>query len=153
MSTLRPPRVARPVVALALAATLLALAGCALLRGRPPEDRITLELPVSRAEAVRRTLASFRVQGYRVRESLTSASEPETEPFRHGGEAEAVFRAAVTGTGRSARVVLSGTYRKRQFGGVVRAREQVVRNTDDPLEQELWNRLHNLSLAIRQPPR
>jgi hypothetical protein len=46
----------------------VALAGCAGLRGRAPEDReITVDLPVSRAEAVRRTYAAFRAQGYRVR--------------------------------------------------------------------------------------
>jgi hypothetical protein len=142
-------RLARPCLRLAV---LTALAGCALVRGRPPEDRLTVDLAVSRADAVRRTLAAFREQGYRVRATLTSGTEPETEPFRHGDEAEAVFRAAISGTGRAARVVFSGTYRRRELGGLVRGREHAVRRTDDPLERALWARLDDLARAVRHGP-
>jgi hypothetical protein len=135
-------------------ACALALAGCGGLFGRAPVEReITVNLEVSRREAIRRTLETFRVQGYTVRESLTGASEPETEPFIHRGteQAEAVFRAAITGSDRSSRIVLTGTYRKRQLAGIVRGNEREVRKTDDPLERELWDRLYNLSLVIRRP--
>lgn len=129
----------------------VALGGCAGLFGRAPEEReIAIELPVSRDEAVRRTLATFRIQGYRVRETLTSGTTPETEPFEHGG-AEAVFRAAITGSGRASRVVLTGTYRRVQLGGVFRGGEREVRRSDDPIERALWDRLLNLSLVIRRP--
>ena len=135
------------------AACALSLAGCGGLFGRAPVERdITVTLDgVSRREAIRRTLATFRAQGYTVKESLTSASEPETEPFIHRDAAEAIFRAAVTGTDRDARVVLTGTYRKRQLKGIVRTNERELRKTDDPLERELWDRLYNLSLVIRRP--
>ena len=131
----------------------LALAGCGGLFGRAPIEReITVNLEgVSRREALRRTLATFRAQGYTVRETLTSASEPETEPFIHRDAAEAIFRAAITGTERESRVVLTGTYRKRQLKGIVRTNERELRKTDDPLERELWDRLYNLSLVIRRP--
>jgi hypothetical protein len=132
-----------------LAVLLTALAGCALLRGRAPEDHIAVDLGVSRSEAVRRTLAAFREQGYRVRETLTSGTEPETEPFRHG-DADAVFRAAVSGSGGAARVVFSGTYRRRELGGLVHGRERAVRRTDDPVERELWARLDSLALTLRR---
>jgi hypothetical protein len=134
-----------------LAVLLTALGGCALLRGRAPDDRVTVDLSVSRAEAVRRTLAAFRAQGYRVRETLTSGTEPETEPFRHG-DADAVVRAAISGSARAARVVLSGTYRRRELGGLVHGRERAVRRTDDPLERELWARLDDLARAVRRGP-
>jgi hypothetical protein len=140
-------RLARPGLLLAV---LAALAGCALVRGRPPEDRLTVDLAVSRADAVRRTLAAFREQGYRVRATLTSGTEPETEPFRHGDDTEAVFRAAISGTGRAARVVFSGTYRRRELGGLVRGREHAVRRTDDAPERELWARLDDLARAVRR---
>lgn len=139
---------------LALAVALLALAGCGALFGRSPEDRqITIELGVPRAEAIRRTLATFRAQGYTVRETLTSASQPETEPFRQGDEAEAVFRAAITGSGERSQVVLTGTYRRRQLAGLVRGSEREVRRSDDALERALWERLYNLGLTIRRPAR
>ncbi|MGZ8377058.1 MAG: hypothetical protein ACXWZS_13450 [Gemmatirosa sp.] len=132
----------------------LALGGCAGLFGRSPDDRaITIDLPIPRDEAVRRTLATFRIQGYQVKETLTSGTTPETEPFAHGDDAEAVFRAEITGTGRESRVVLTGTYRRRQLAGIVRGREREVRRTDDPLERELWDRLANLGLVIRRPGR
>jgi hypothetical protein len=136
-----------------LAAILLASPSCTALRSRDPEDRtVTVELSASRAEAVRRTLAAFREQGYRVRESLTSGSEPETEPFRQG-DVEAVFRAAISGTGSRARVVLSGTYRGRELGGLLPGGEHEVRRSDDPVERALWARLTNLGLAVRMEGR
>ena len=114
----RPVSAARRSLGTALAVALvlalvLALAGCASLLGRAPAREIAVELPVARAEAMRRTLAVFREQGYRVRETLTSASEPETEPFRHRDEAEAVFRAAISGTGRSSPPSMVGSRRLR----------------------------------------
>lgn len=136
-------------VALALCC-VLALAGCALL-GKAPEDRITIELSVGPTEAARRTLAAFRSQGYTVRETLTSGSEPETESFRQGDDAEAVFRAAVSGSGRQSRVVLTGTYRKRRLAGLVKGDEHPILDSDDELERQLWNRMLNLSLVIRRP--
>ena len=124
------------------------LTGCALRRGAPEARSLTLDLPVSRSEAVRRTLTAFREQGYTVRASLTSGLNPETEPFRQG-DAEAVFRADISGAESRARVVLSGTYRTRGLGGIVRSGEHEVRNGDDPLERALWSRLEQLRLAIR----
>ena len=139
----------------ARAAMLLGLAcasisGCGLFRGAPEARTITVDLPVSRSEAVRRTLTAFREQGYTVRSSLTSGLNPQTEPFREG-DAEAVFRATISGAQGSARVVLSGTYRVKQFGGIVRTDEKEVRQSDDPLERALWSRLQQLRLAIREP--
>lgn len=146
----RPRRGATLLVALLLLA-LPALGGCALLGGRAPEEReIAVTLPVSRTEAVRRTLATFREQGYHVRETLTSGTEPETEPFRHRDAADAVFRASITGSTRSARVVFTGTYRTRELKGLVHGKERVVRRSDDPLEEELWGRLENLALMLRR---
>ena len=124
-----------------------ALSGCALLRGAPEAREVTVDLPVSRADAVRRTLAAFRDEGYTVRSTLTSGLNPETEPFQQG-DARAVLRAAITGSSRSSRVVLSGTYRVRQLGGIVQGGEKEVRNSDDPTERALWSRLQQLRLAI-----
>ena len=126
-----------------------ALTGCGLIGGSPEARSLSIDLPVSRAEAVRRTLGAFREQGYTVRASLTSGLNPETEPFRQG-DAEAVFRAEITGSGSTSRVVLSGTYHTKQFGGIVKSGEHEVRNSDDPTERALWNRLQQLRLAIRQ---
>lgn len=126
------------------------LPACGLLRGAPEERAVTVDLTVPRSEAVRRTLAAFREQGYPIRSTLTSGLKPETEPFRQG-EAEAVFRAEIAGTGSTSRVVLSGTYHRVQFGGIVRTGEHEVRNSDDPTERALWSRLQQLRLAIRQP--
>lgn len=126
------------------------LSGCALLRGREPASEIVVDLPVTRTDAVRRTLAVFRDQGYEVRESLTSGTNPETEPFRQHNDADVVFRAAITGSGKSCRIVFSGTYRKRQLGGLMHGDEQPVRDTDDPLERELWARLSNLGIMLRR---
>lgn len=138
---------------LLLVACALALAGCATLLGRRADERaVTIDLRLSRTEAVRRTLAAFRDQGYTIRPTLTSGSEPETEPFRHRDAAEAVFRAAVTGSGRRSRVVLTGTYRRRQLAGLVRGPEREVRASDDPVERELWARLENLAMFVRRPP-
>ena len=137
---------------LVLPLAYLAMSGCALFRGRAPDNRIDVDLPVSRADAVRRTLTAFREQGYRVRNTLTSGLQPETEPFRQG-DAEAVFRAAISGTERSSHVVFSGKYRKVRLAGVVRGREQEVRNTDDSVERALWNRLEQLRLMLRDAAR
>lgn len=126
-----------------------AASACGLLRGAPEARSLTVDLPVSRSEAVRRTLTAFREQGYVIRSSLSSGLNPETEPFRQG-DAEAVFRAAISGSQTSARVVLSGTYRVRQFGGIVRTDEKEVRNSDDATERALWNRLEQIRLTIRQ---
>ena len=135
-----------------IAVLVLLLSGCALFRSRDPEDRrITVELPVARAEAVRRTHAVFRVQGYRLRETLTSGTEPETERFRHGDAADVVFRAAITTEGRRSRVVFTGTYRERDLGGLVRGPEREVRRDgDERIDRELWARLSNLALTLRR---
>ena len=137
--------------ALMLAATV----GCAGVLGTRPENReVAVTLRVSRAEAVRRTLEAFRDQGYRVKESLTSGSTPETEPFRHRAgddEVEAVFRAAITGSGSSSRVVLSGTYRHRELAGLVMGKTREVKRAEQGVEGELWARLVNLGVAIRTP--
>ena len=85
-----------------------------------------------------------------MRASLTSGLNPETEPFRQD-DAEVVFRAEVSGSGNSSRVVLSGTYHTRELAGIVRSGEHEVRNGDDPLERKLWSRLEQLRLAIRGP--
>ena len=135
------------------ASLLIATAGCAALRGREPAREIAVDLTTTRTEAVRRTLATFRDQGYEVRESLTSGTNPVTESFRQGNEADAVFRASVTGSGRSSRVVFSGTYRRRKLGGLMHGDEREVRDTDDPLEHALWGRLSNLALMLRQSGR
>jgi ABC-type ATPase with predicted acetyltransferase domain len=142
--------------ALLLRASLaLALVGCAGLR-RPPEVReVAVDMRVPRAEAIRRTLAVFREQGYRIRETPTSGTEPETEPFRHR-DADAVFRASITGSGRTARVVFSGTYRTRELGGLVHGAERPVRrrdDSDDALDRELWARLDNLAIMLRRRAR
>jgi hypothetical protein len=142
-----------PGVARALgAAGLLTLGGCGGLLGRTPVEReVAIELPVSRNEAVRRTLAAFRVQGYEVRESLTSGTEPETVPFQHKGEADAVFRASITGSGRQSRVVLTGEWRNRELGGLVRGPYRELRSGEEGVAGELWARLVNLGLVIRRP--
>ena len=74
---------ARVRAAVALAVLAL-LAGCGLFRGTPEARDITIDLTVSRSEAVRRTLAAFREQGYPIRATLTSGTQPETEPFKQG---------------------------------------------------------------------
>jgi hypothetical protein len=124
------------------------LAGCGLFRGSE-EKTLVIDLPVSRSEAVRRTLTAFREQGYVIRSSLTSGLNPETEPFRQGN-ARAVFRASISGSESSARIVLSGTYHKEQFGGIARSGEEDVRNGDDPIERALWSRMDQIRLTIRQ---
>ena len=130
------------------AALLTSLGGCGLFRGTE-EKSLAIDLPVSRSEAVRRTLTAFREQGYVIRSSLTSGLNPETEPFRQG-DARAVFRASITGSQSSARIVLSGTYHKEQFGGIARGGEKDVRNGDDPIERALWSRMDQIRLSIRQ---
>lgn len=131
-------------------ATLAALPACGLIGGRPAERDVSIDLPVSRSAAVRRVTQAFRDEGYVIRSTLTSGTKPETEPFRQG-DAEAVFRAEISGSGSTSRVVLSGTYRTKQFGGIVKSDQKEVRNTDDPTERALWNRLQQLRLAIREP--
>jgi hypothetical protein len=128
---------------------LAALTACGLIGGRPAERDVTIDLPVSRSAAVRHVTAAFRDQGYVIRNTLTSGTKPETEPFRQG-DAEAVFRAEITGSGSTSRVVLSGTYQTKLFCGFVKSGEQEVRNSDDPTERALWNRLQQLRLAIRE---
>ena len=130
----------------------MALSGCGLFRGRPPERDVAVAMSVSKTEAIRRTLAAFRDQGYRIRETPTSGGNPETEEFRHG-DADVVFRAEITGTTSSARVVFSGTYRPRQLGGLMHGDERPVVNGDEPLDRELWGRLNNLALMLRQSAR
>jgi len=137
-------------LALLVVLTGASTSGCAFFRGAPEARSLTLDLSVSRSEAVRRTLSAFREQGYVIRSSLSSGLNPETEPFRQG-DAEAVFRASITGSQTSARVVLSGTYRIKQFGGIVRTDEKEIRNSDDAIERALWSRLDQLRLTIRQP--
>ena len=139
-----PPFPARRV----LLAGITTLAGCGLIGGTPAARSLAIDLPVTRSEAVRRTLTAFREQGYVVRASLTSGLNPETEPFRQN-DAEAVFRAEISGSGTRSRVVLSGTYHTRELGGIVRSGEHEVRNGDAPLERALWGRLEQLRLAIR----
>ncbi len=128
----------------------VALSGCGLIGGAPEARSLAVDLPAPRSEAVRRTLTAFREQGYTVRASLTSGLNPETEPFRQDG-AEVVFRAAISGSGTTSRVVLSGTYHTRELAGIVKSGEHEVRNGDDPLERKLWSRLEQLRLAIRLP--
>jgi hypothetical protein len=140
----------RVLLLLLLLASVGILSGCGLIGGAPAARSLAVDLPVSRSEAVRRTLTAFREQGYTVRASLTSGLTPETEPFRQD-DAEAVFRAEISGTGSSSRVVLSGTYHTRQLAGIVRSGEHEVRNGDDPLERKLWSRLEQIRLTIRQP--
>ena len=132
------------------ATMLAALTACGLIGGKPAERDVTIDLPVSRSTAVRRVTSAFRDEGYVIRSTLTSGTKPETEPFRQG-DAEAVFRAEITGSGSTSRVVLSGTYHTKQFGGIVKSGEHEVRNSDDPTERALWNRLQQLRLAIREP--
>ena len=153
-AVLRPPRRSPGARARAGAAAtlilLLAAAGCASLGGTRPEEReVVVRLSVSRATAVRRTLAAMREQGYRVPESLTSGGELTTEPFPHGGEAEATFVAVVTGSASDSRVTLTGTYRRKQFGGIVKMDPQPIRRDAEGVEGELWARMQNLALAIR----
>ena len=113
---------------------------------------LTVDLPVSRAEAIRTTTTAFREQGYKVRATLTSGSQPETEPFRQWDDAEAVFRASVTGDAKSSHVVLTGSYHRLHLRGVVRDDdEHELHNTNDPVESALWKRLEQLRLAILVP--
>lgn len=138
---------------LAAVLALAAAAGCAGRLGARPEDRaVTVTLRAPRAEAVRRTLEALRDQGYRVKESLTSGTSPETEPFRHrtGDEqVDAVFRATITGSGSTSRIVLSGTYRSRELAGLVHGTEHEIRRAEQGVQGELWARLSNLGMAIR----
>jgi hypothetical protein len=128
-----------------------AFTACAGFGGRAaPARTIPMDLSVSRADAVRRTLAAFREEGYRVKTTLTSGLAPETEPFREGDDAEAVFRAKISGSERASKVVLSGTYRRLRLAGTVRGREQEVREGGDDLERALWARLDQLRALIQR---
>jgi hypothetical protein len=131
--------------------TLLATTGCASLSGVRPEDRaVVVRLEAPRSTAVRRAEAAFREQGYEVKETLTSGTSMETEPFRHG-DVEVVFRAEISGTSERSQVSLTGTYRRRELGGLVLGKEQEIRRASEGVEGELWARLTNLGLAIRTP--
>jgi len=146
----RLARVARLALAVATAASGTS---CASFGGGHAEDRtVTVGLSAPRPDAVRRTLAAFRDQGYRVKESLTSGTEIVTEPFAHTDDIEATFRAAITASGGTSRIALSGTYRERSLGGIVRGREHPIVRATEGVEGELWARLQNLALAIRTPP-
>ena len=137
---------------LVLLSALSMATGCASFGGREPARSVVLSLDVSRAAAVRRTQAALRAQGYAVKETLTSGSELETEPFRHehdGDRYEAVFRAVVAAAGDATRVTLSGTYRRVQLAGLVRGKYEELRESTEGVEGELWARLENLRLAIR----
>ena len=61
-----------------------------------------------------------------------------------------MFRAAISGSERSAHVVLSGTFHRVKLGGIMRGKEEEVRKSDDPVERALWNRLEQLRLVIQQ---
>ena len=140
----------RALPRLALLASI-SLAACVSLGGPRPEDRrVVVRLDVSRSAAVRRALTAFREQGYEVKETLTSGTSMETQPFRHG-DVEAVFRAEITGTADRSQVTLSGTYRQRELAGLVLGAEHEVRRASDGVEGELWARLTNLGIAIRTP--
>jgi len=138
-----------PVALLVLASA--SFTGCSVFRREPEQKSITVELAVSRAEAVRRTTTAFREEGYPIRPTLTSGLQPESEPFRQGNDAEAVFHATISGTSRSSHVVLTGTYRRLRLRGVVKDDEQELKKSDDPVERALWNRLEQLRIAILQP--
>ena len=147
MSARAPSMILRRAI---LLGALPLVAGCASILGRSPEDRaVTVELPVSRSTAVRRALSALREQGYEVRESLTSGLDLTTETFRHGDRAEGIFRVVIAGTAESSTATITGTYRERQFGGIVLTKEREITRSDEGLEGELWARLVNLGLAIR----
>ena len=137
------------LVALVLASS--AIGGCSLFRRDTAPRSLTVELPVSRADAIRQTTTAFREQGYKVRSTLTSGSQPETEPFRQWDDAEAVFRASITGGATSSRVVLTGSFHRLHLRGVIRDDEHELHNTNDPIESALWKRLEQLRLAIMLP--
>jgi hypothetical protein len=142
----------RTALLLALLALLPLATGCASLGIREPARTVVVSLDMSRAAAVRRAQAAFRAQGYTVKETLTSGSELETEPFRHdheGDRYEAVFRAVVSAAGDATRVTLSGTYRRVQLAGLLRRGYEELRESNEGVEGELWARLENLRLAMR----
>jgi hypothetical protein len=145
-------RAERWVRAMLVVALLPMATACASLGVREPARTVVVSLEGSRAAAIRRAQAAFRAQGYTVKETLTSGSELETEPFRHehdGDRYEAVFRAVVTAAGDATRVTLSGTYRRVQLAGLLRREYEELRESKEGVEGELWARLENLRLAIR----
>lgn len=127
---------------------LLLLPGCATA-GREDSRAATVALRESRPSAVRRTLRAFREQGYQVKETLTSGSEIVSEPFDHDRETEAVFRATITEEEGRATVRLTGSYREKSLGGLIRSREREVIRATEGVEGALWARLQNLAVAIR----
>ena len=128
---------------------LLLLPGCATA-GREDSRAATVALRESRPSAVRRTLRAFREQGYQVKETLTSGTDIVSEPFDHDRETEAVFRATITEEdGGRARVRLTGTYREKSLGGLIKSREREVHRATEGVEGALWARLQNLAVAIR----
>ena len=152
MSAVALRRLARSTVRGVALGMLALTTACASLGIRAPARSVDVTLDVSRPTAIRRAQAAFRAQGYTVQESLTSGTELVTEPFRHehdGDRYEAVFRAVVAAAGDATRVRLTGTYRRVQLAGLVRGREQELRESVEGVEGELWSRLENLRLAIR----
>ena len=92
--------VARRLATCTMLALLPLVTGCASIGIREPARTIVATVDASRPTTVRRVQSAFRAQGYTVQETLTSASELVTEPFRHehgGDRYEAVFRAAKIG--------------------------------------------------------
>ena len=149
--TRRRPAPARGTVAALLFLLLAAAAGggCASVGTRPEDREVVVRLQLSRSAAVRRTLDALSAQGYRVKESgLTAGTDLTTEPFDHDG-VEATFRAVVEASGGSSRVTLSGSYSRRQFGGIVKTKPEPIVRSDEGVERELWARMQNLALAIR----
>jgi hypothetical protein len=145
-------RAERWVRAMLVVALLPTATACASFGMREPARTVVVSLEGSRAAAIRRAQAAFRAQGYTVKETLTSGSELETEPFRHdhdGDRYEAVFRAVVATAGDATRVTLSGTYRRVQLAGLLRREYEELRESSEGAEGELWARLENLRLAIR----
>ena len=142
----------RPATRAALLLLLLAAPSACATAGRGDSSRAaTVTLRESRASAVRRTLNAFREQGYQVKETLTSGSEIVSEPFEHDRGTEGVFRASITEGDGEARIRLTGTYREKSLGGLVKSREREVRRATEGVEGALWARLQNLALAIRSP--
>lgn len=147
-----PWRRRRPAARSILLLLLLAAPSACATAGRDSSRAATVTLRESRASAVRRTLDAFREQGYRVKETLTSGSEIVSEPFDHDRHTEAVFRATITEGEREARIRLTGTYREKSLGGLVKSSEREVRRATEGVEGALWARLQNLALAIRSAP-
>ena len=128
---------------------LFLLPGCATAGREDSSRAATVALRETRPSAVRRTLRAFREQGYQVKETLTSGSDIVSEPFDHDRQTEAVFRAQISEESGRARVRLTGTYREKSLGGLIKSREREVRRATEGVEGALWARLQNLAVAIR----